>query len=343
MERQYSIDIAKGITIICVVIFHASASTDPTFYYFNYLIIPTKLLDSFIMPLFFMVSAALLRLRLERDNFSAIEFLKKITASILIPFYTLSFLFFMINILAPKSLNPPTAREMIKAVLYMQTKWDSMPSGVLWFLFVLFAFNLFTFIFVRVLNINIYLLLTMSALLKLTSLYYLKETYYFAISYMAPYYIYFVAGYILSRHIYTARNIGKTKFVVIFLICWLISFYLSLNMKPDIIHILLVISGSGGICSTLFILGLSYKIYNPLSHSKPLRFLRFCGTNSILIYVFHTPTFLIMRRVEQYFNIYGSLWGFIATIFAGIFFPLIYGKILSYHAATYKLLLGRST
>ena len=156
-----------------------------------------------------MVSAVFLRRRLEDINFSKISFLRKITSSILKPFYTISVLFFLVNLVAPKSLGLPNAKEMIIAMLIQQSNGKMMPSGILWFLFVLFAFALMTFVFVKILKTNIYLLFILSVLLHFSNSYFFKQTYYFAINKIALFYVFYVAGYILSEHITKAKNFPK--------------------------------------------------------------------------------------------------------------------------------------
>lgn len=127
-------------------------------------------------------------------------------------------------------------------------------------------------------------------------------------------------------------------FIIAILVCWITAFYFNLIVQDQYIPAL----GIVGICGSLFVLGVSYKINKMFSSNLVLNFLRFCGINSILIYVFHLPTFLIIKKIIDYVNFPSSFWGFVIICFSGIFFPLGYGKILSYNASIYKLLLGRN-
>lgn len=342
MTRYIFIDIAKGIGIVLVVFGHAAATADKSFYYYEPLIITSKMIFSFIMPFFFMISAVFLRHRLERINISTKEFLKKITLSILVPFYSLNLLFFFVNYFAQNHLDVPTAEKMIKALLLMQIDPAMLPSGILWFLFVLFMFTLCTVIFIKLMKVNLYVLVLFSIILRIFDYYFAQNTL-LAINKISHYYIYYMAGYMLSEKIKNG-SIFKSKAVLLSLcVCWLFSLYLK-HSSVTLEYVDNIINGFGivGLSGSLFLSSLSYYIYSKSSFNTILKFLSFCGANSILIYVFHLPTFYIIRGIAIYLNLSGSLSAFILVILCGVLFPLIYGKLLSCNVFVYKTLLGRN-
>ncbi len=134
-KRTNYIDIAKGIAIILVVYGHAAAQMKGTPFYEEYLQIPNKIIFSFVMPIFFMISGSFQRKRLESPNFNHKTYLTKISSSILLPFYSLSVVFLLINLSLSNLINAPTLGEMIFSLLLQQSNGELLPSEVLWILF----------------------------------------------------------------------------------------------------------------------------------------------------------------------------------------------------------------
>jgi fucose 4-O-acetylase-like acetyltransferase len=338
MSRYLFIDLAKGIAIICVVFDHAAYRTGASYLY-NSVMIVSEVAIAVAMPFFFMISAVFLKRRFENENFSDIVFLKKITSSILIPFYTLSFLFLFMNLVIPKSSNAPDAKEMVKSLLVMQSNRDIMPSGVLWFLFVLFVFALCTYIFIKILKVNPFILFVMTVLLKIFA-YYFDHNYFFAINKISQFYVYYVAGYLLSEYIVSAEMFRSNLFLLSLFVCATIFYIYLLQDRPAFF------TGTGlsiwGISSSLLLLGCCYKIQNHF-HAKPFsKLLQLCGENSILIYVFHTSTFVMVIKIIHYMNLSSNFLGFVVVLLSGVALPFVYGWILSYNATLYNLFLGRS-
>lgn len=182
MSRKLFIDVAKGLAIILVVFDHVAATTRPDVYYAEYLKIPLSFfsLTDLLMPFFFMISAVFIRRRLENASHSNSSIFNNILATRLKPYYTLSLLFFIINVSAPESLNLPSARDMIKGITVMQSNPPITPSHTLWFLFVMFVFSFCTFIFIRILRGNMYVLFAITLVFKLYAINFLGN-YYFAV------------------------------------------------------------------------------------------------------------------------------------------------------------------
>lgn len=334
MPRHNFIDLAKGIAVISIVLAHAVSLVEETYYY-PYLVIPQKIMFSFALPLFFMISAVFQRKKLEDINLSTIMILKKNTSALLKPFYTLSLLFFFINISAPKAMGMPGASDMIKALLYMQSDGNNMPSGVLWFLFVLFAFSLITIVCIKFIKVNIYTLFVFSVILNGSSVVFTQNSY-LAINRITEFYVYYMAGYLFSEYILYERRMFLSSFsLLFFFICWITSFifvkYYNIGNELGIV----------GILGSLFILSFCRKINDMFSSVVLVNYLRFCGEKSIVIYVFHAPTIMITKHMITQLNINDHFVGFIILVLSAVFSPIVYGWILSHNRTSYELLLGR--
>lgn len=340
MNRYLFIDTARGIAILLVVYGHVLSVMNPDYYYMEYIGFSKAVVFALVMPFFFMISGVFLRKRLESDNFSERSFLNKIINSILKPFYSLSLVFFTINIIAPKSMNLPSAKEMITALAVMQGKGVSMPSGVLWFLFVLFVFSLVTYFFIRVIKVHIYIILVFSIIiLFVASLF--EHNYYFAINKITSFYFYFIAGYILSEHITTGK-IFRNNLLSVYFVFFIIPLYIEHHVSNTYIVWAMEYTGIKSLAGSLLLTGLCYKIQNISSSNSIINFLRFSGEYSMIIYVFHAPTMFIMHKIVSHIGLTNSVYGLFFIVLTSSFFPLVYGKILSYNAGCYRLLLGRS-
>ena len=343
MSRYLFIDLAKGIGIILVVIGHAIAVMDPGLYYTEYFNLFKKLTFSFVMHFFFMVSALFFRRSLENANYSNLTISNKILSSRLKPYYTLSLLFLIINVFSPKSIGLPSLQEMIIGLTVMQSNPSIAPSLGLWFLFVLFVFSFCTFVFVRILKINIYAIFALSILLKTFSLYF-NDTYFFSMNKISSFYLFFMYGYLLSNQISSAKIFKKNIYVVSFFLSWIVIFsvqYFSLINNAYIDRTMLSF-GIGSFFGTLFLIGFSYKIQNIFPSNKLIKFLRSCGTNSLFIYVFHAPTIFILKKVLSLANMTIDFAGLLFIIAAGISLPLLYRKILSCNTRIYSILFGHN-
>jgi hypothetical protein len=115
----------------------------------------------------------------------------------------------------------PGAKDMIKGLLIEQSG-GRIPSGVLWFLFVLFVFSLCTFVFLRLLKLNGYFLLAIAVLLRVFSGS-LQGNYYFAIDKISCFYVYYMIGYVLSELVLNAGIIKSKALIAAFFGYWIIT------------------------------------------------------------------------------------------------------------------------
>ena len=210
-SRKQHIDLAKGIAIILVVYGHAAAQMIDTDFYAQHLEVQAKMIFGFVMPLFFIISGALQRSRLESKQFSHYTYLVKIIISILLPFFSLSFIFLILNVALNKYINSPSIKDMICALLFMQSNGDLMPSGVLWYLFTLFCFAFFTYIWVGLFKIGSLYLVVFALMLRIIHFSFFKEVHYFAIDKLSFFFLYYILGYIIFQYIVNCQVIAKQK------------------------------------------------------------------------------------------------------------------------------------
>ncbi len=116
---------------------------------------------------------------------------------------------------------------------------------------------------------------------------------------------------------------------------------LNFTILSLIANILSVI-GLSGILGSLLILGFSFNISAKLNLNMFVKIITYYGAYSMLVYVFHMPTFTIFKKVAVSINIDHSYTKQFILFFPGIVLPLVYGKLLSCNKILYKILIGRN-
>jgi len=102
----------------------------------------------------------------------------------------------------------------------------------------------------------------------------------------------------------------------------------------------LYLIGASGILASLFIIGFSFQLSQKFNNEIFIRVLTYFGVYSILVYVFHMPTFLIFNKISNILNLDPNYTKLMMLFLPGVFFPLIYGKVLSRNKLIYRILLG---
>lgn len=341
--RTSHIDIAKGIGIILVVYGHAAAVWKDTPFYVENFRATNMVIFSVVMPFFFMVSGAFHRGRLEAKDFAHKKLLIKITQTLLLPFYSLSAVFLILNLSLQKYVPSYSWEEMIFSMLFQQSS-DSLPSGVLWFLYTLFSLSLSTYILVKLCRVPPFLLLLFAIFLR-SELNPLRESMYFGFNHYSINYVYFVFGYafrdfFLAMQFYSFRN-----FVIIFIGYACLLTMAIYKVEPEFIKpVMDIISlfGVSGILGALLILLLSKFMESKKCFRIITTILAYYGTFSILVYVFHMPTFTVMKKIKSFISIEHIYMQMLLLFIPGIVLPLIYGKVLSMNTTVYRFLLGRN-
>jgi len=139
--RLISIDIARGIGILLVVLGHTLAEAN--YHVQNAAVLFLgQLIYSFHMPLFFFISGMFFKPEM---RFS--EMLKRRFDSLLKPYLFTIFLIYFVSVLYDKNLGLSTALLRIVKALYGNSYYLELYWSQIWFLPALFAINLFAFVF----------------------------------------------------------------------------------------------------------------------------------------------------------------------------------------------------
>lgn len=333
-KRLIPLDFARGIAIILIVWAHADLKMDPEFYE-TYLKIIHKAIYSFHIPLFFIISGILAKHTLDKSDFSLSVYVNNLCSRILMPYYSLNIVFFLINILVPNSYtNAPSAVDMAKALLIMQSHPDYLPSGVLWFLFALFLCALTNVFMIKQFKINKYIWLGICLAITLFSTL-LWDMYYFALDRFSRNIFFFVFGYVLTDMI-TVRDFKRiTALIPGFLCSWAIVFYFFYN-GPFYLRILTGVIGS--ICVLTISFTIDHGDENKTIIQKGLNFI---GRNSIIIFVLHMPVLFVVFKLLTWMCLTNSFVGFSIALFAGIIGPHLIALCLKVYPTLYRILLGK--
>ncbi|BBO92880.1 acyltransferase family protein [Desulfosarcina ovata] len=343
-KRLNHLDVAKGIGIILVVYGHAAVQLAGSPVYEKYFATSSKVIFSFVMPLFFIISGAFQRIKLSSKTFDRKEYLEKITKSILMPFYTLSVVFMLVNFVVHNIIDVPSVKEMVYALLVEQSNGDLLPSGVLWFLFTLYLFQMATYIFNKKLNINVFYIIIIAIIIK-SELNILGDSHFLAFDRFSKYFLYYIFGYSFYEIIAITPAKG-TPYLFALLLTYLAGFYISSTVHPDGLarYLSMVIDTLGicGIALSLLIIGWSYVVSSKVSKNTVVKVLSYYGAFSIMVYVFHMPTFTIMKKTASLMGVGSNFLYHLLLFIPGILLPLYFGKLLSYNKVSYMMLLGRS-
>jgi fucose 4-O-acetylase-like acetyltransferase len=328
-KRLDHLDIARGIAIILVVWGHADRRMDPAFYHAN-LELTGEVIYAFHVALLFIISGALLRGMVERNDLSHI--LSRITRSTLVPFLSLSSAFMVLNLLVPKGLlATPTLLEMLQGIfLYQSSEWA--PSGVLWFLFVVFTGTALTAVLYKYLRLSFVQVLVVAVVIKLCSPL-VEDVHFWAVGKFARNYVFLVFGIFLADRIKDDRFESRDLVIMCGAVVAFIPFFLAMNTFKPFFQLM---TGMLGSLAVLKLSAMAVKFKLPL-----LKFFKYCGVNSILIFVFHMPFFTLVRPVILKLGLQHSFFGFGIWVFLGCLLPLAMGLALQQIPVIYALLLGR--
>ena len=344
-SRLSYIDFSKGIGIFFVVLVHALYSSDTSTQMWS--IHAQAVILAFVMPLFFMISGALQGKKLRSSSFCDRLYLKKLVTAILLPFYSLSLLFAVLNVAFLGGGAGPSFMQMLRGMLFEQSNPLLMPSGVLWYLFVLFVLSVLGYLAFKVNRENgLYVLLCGGALLHVLYPLMFDEINVFAFRRIAQYSLFYFLGLALPRLVLDRKvNYGQLTFV--FGECVLLAGVAAIATFTPItaigsVHSLALVLGLYGIFPSLLLLGVAVLVCDAAKNLLPVDFLVYCGKCSILIYVFHMPTFLVVKKVGSAMATMPSgLMQVGLLVLCGLFVPLFYGYLLARIPLLYKVLLGR--
>lgn len=132
-------------------------------------------------------------------NYDARQYLFKITKSLLLPYYSLSLLYFLLNVAFSKYVNAPTVPQMLYGLALEQSNGQLIPSGVLWFLFTLYLVMVLTFFSTKISSkYGPYILLIVALFLR-SDLNVFKSSMLLSYDRVSEFLVYYVVGYCFSE------------------------------------------------------------------------------------------------------------------------------------------------
>lgn len=338
LGRKQYLDIAKGLAIVAVVYAHAAAQVEKTSLYAHYLTHQVKLIFFIAMPLFFIVSGYFQRRRLEHPNFNHRTYLFKIGTSLLMPFYSLSLAFLCLNTIFSPLVHPPPLNAQLFTILFQQSNTNLMPSGVLWFLFVLFECAFFSYFLLKVLKIKPVLLLLFSAVLTFLADRW-SSFYWFGFNKFCEYFLTYLIGYFFLKDFEKALMNNKRFIFIVF--SFFISFVFIIFYMDLRIPALIINSGFIGPCGAACLLWFSHWLSRKTPKGVLSRVFSYYGRYSILIYVFHMPSFTFVKIILSLSGVASALGLYLSLFWGGLILPLAYGRVLAVVPKVYFFFLGR--
>ena len=294
--------------------------------------VTTLLMSCTYLPILFMISGVLAFKKI-RSLLTFKECILYFINSLLRPFYVLSIIFFFVNILASFYFSDiQTFREMGIALLTFKID-DSLPSGVLWFLFSLFVICFIVSNFEKLTTIDFVYVFLASVLAKITLLPILSSLTYFSINGVLSNFCYFAAGYYFSDFILSLKN--NIKFLLISLAIFVGTRFFDFPWEIADRLIMLISSFSG--CAFI----LSFLACLESLNLFILKVLEYIGNNSLSIFVFHMPAFKFIKPIISKFNLLDTAFGFSLWLTLGIFIPIIIYEAISFFPKIYSYIFSR--
>lgn len=329
--RLVGLDYAKGIAIILIVWAHADIKMDPALYATDFKFIHS-VIYSFHLYTFFVIAGIAAKLSMDRITFDFGSYMRKLLKRLLIPFYTLSSIFLLLNVSLPPSLtHAPSLKAMIMSLTFMQTQQDYLPSGVLWFLFVLCACALVHVLMIKIIRINIYawLGIALSTSLAASNL---GEIYLLGFGEIARNIFFYVFGYSISDYYVNGRLGERFIDVVVFLAFWLLGFVL----LEKGYYACRIITGVAGALVLLWVTSNLFQVKAAWVLNK----IRYLGRNTMEIYVLHMPVFVIIFNLLHTQNNLQNWAGLLIAVIAGLACPLLIAKALRLLPRVYTVMFG---
>ncbi len=278
-QRNDSLDIAKGIGIILVVLGHTMS---PVMEGHNIIEWLYSVIYTFHMPLFFFISGYVAT-KLVTQTTQKTELLKQRVIRLMIPYLTWAVIYL------------PMKTVMAQHVRFNdEYKWYSLflgnnPDGQLWFLYVLFVLSVFMILFVTKKNLIFFTFVFvtgsfLSALIPF-SIGFTSITLTFSL-YQAGF---FFLGTMISTK-FDYDKITKNTLVFILSLIVLITYSVILWFNKDEVWYLRTIVAA---CAIYVFLYLS-NLLNKTKIRKPIMYI---GTKSMEIYILHGPILVLGRII----------------------------------------------
>lgn len=329
-RRLDHLDIARGAAIILMVWGHADRRLDASFFQENLALIG-DIIYAFHISLLFVISGTLQRNRFENYSFQSI--VKQNLRTILIPFFSLSFLFMGLILIVPKGvLESQTFMELLQGTFFMQSSETYAPSGVLWFFFVLFTGMLISAFLYKKLGMKFWQIFIIAVIIKLSSQW-VNDVTFLALNKFTRNYVFMVFGLMVAGKVKNVTT-GHHEFLIdgIALILFVL-FFAGMDIFKPFFQLMT------GIIGSFILLRMSWMAAK--LRLKLFDMLKYVGTHSVLIYVFHMPFFKVIEPLINKCQLTYSFAGLGLWVFLGCSLPLCVGAVLRTTPALHLLLLGK--
>ena len=264
-NRTISLDIARAITIILVVIGHYMPDNSPNWY-----AVLHRFIYSFHMPLFLFISGFIYMQTLKKESY--LTFVTRKVKRLMIPYFTTSFLVITIKLLSSSNAS---LENPVTPFSYIEMFYSPAAGFFLWFIWVLFI------IFLIIPFFRTFKAICILSLISIV-LYFLPINLpqYFCLAEFKSYFLYFMFG-VLFFHLPKAKQICKNVSLYIYFALLLGLFILmELSSYFNITVILTALVGTAAVCK------LSIIITKHANKSKAL-FINISAA-SYIIYLLHT-------------------------------------------------------
>jgi fucose 4-O-acetylase-like acetyltransferase len=324
--RLYDIDRAKGLAIFLVVLGHIVAGPSPkNNKWFNELV---DLLYLFHMPFFMFLSGAIFYY-----TFNALsswkdfkDYIIKKAGRIIPGFLLFSFLILIGKYTASYFLYvDDVERHLMRGVVDIFIFPARSAGGSLWYIYVLFEFYCIFPLLLKLTKGNIKIVFYFSIILHICSLFFSLSAF-FLISRVFEYALYFSLGILFISYYDMVKEI-ITKYFMIFLTAFILSFFLIPYLTPDV---------NKTVIGLLSIPALFGMISLPFINKKSERPLILFGEYTLTIYLLNTITIgLAKGTLFKFWNWNGTNFIFFIPIllFAGIGIPILLYKYFFSHSA----------
>ncbi len=282
-------DYAKGICIILVVMMHSTLGVGEAyaeqglgdFGFMHHVVAYAK---PFRMPDFFLLSGLFLSLAIGRTWTHYLD--KKVVH--------FAYFYVIWTVIQATIKTAATSGLDINELVSQFVTALVHPFPTLWFIYVLPLF----FVATKLLrDVPAWALLASAALLQILPV---QTGWYTLDHFIAPYYVFFLAGYLLAPHVFAIANWASynTPLALSGLAGWAVlngvlayttSPFARWDVASDLPFISLALGGMGGIAIV--------TLASQLSKFDMARFVRFCGQNSIVIYISFAIPMAVTRVV----------------------------------------------
>jgi uncharacterized membrane protein YcfT len=298
------VDCAKGICIILVVMMHSTLGVEKAAEQLSWLNPFIEWARPFRMPDFFLISGLFLAARIDRPWRSYLDTKVVHFAYFYVLWMTIQFASKSYGIVASEGPNAALAAYLMAFI---------QPFGTLWFIYLLAVFFVVTKLLGQARPLFVFLF---AAALEIAPI----ETGWLVIDEFASRFVYFYAGYWLARHVFDyAKELGSLNPLTILggLFAWgFINAFMVTNGYSTLPGFSLVLGfiGAGAVIAFAVLLS-KFRIAHPL---------RYCGENSIVIYLAFFLFMAATRTVLLKTGIIPDLgWVSLIVTAAGVIGPLV--------------------